>query len=33
MEVELAVEYEGTDVVATMAMDGDYQRMKLERVE
>jgi hypothetical protein len=33
MEVELVVEYEGTEVVATMAMDGDYPRMELQRVE
>jgi hypothetical protein len=33
IEVELVVEYEGTEVVATMAMDGDYPRMELQRVE
>jgi hypothetical protein len=33
MEVEITVEYEDTEVVAAMAMDGDYPRMKLERVE
>mgnify|MGYP006284919413 FL=1 len=33
MEVELLVDYEGTEVLATMAMDGDYPRMELQRVE
>ena len=33
MEVEITVEYEDTEVVAAMAMDGDYPRMKLERLE
>ncbi len=33
MEVEIVVDYEGVDVVATMAMDGDYPRMALDRVE
>jgi len=33
MEVEIVVDYEGTEVVATMSMDGDYPRMELERVE
>ena len=33
MEVEIVVDYESVDVVATMAMDGDYPRMELDRVE
>ena len=32
MEVEIAVDYDGVDVLATMAMDGDYPRMELQRV-
>ncbi|MEF8778576.1 MAG: dihydroneopterin aldolase family protein [Natronomonas sp.] len=33
MEVEITIEYEGVEVVAAMAMDGDYPRMELERIE
>jgi hypothetical protein len=33
MEVEILVDYEGTEVLATMAMDGDYPRMELQRVD
>ena len=33
MEVEITIEYEGHTVVAAMAMDGDYPRMALQRVE
>ena len=33
MEVEVVVDYRDTEVVATMAMDGDYPRMVLERVD
>lgn len=33
MEVELVVDYDGCEVVASMAMDGDYPRMRLESVE
>jgi len=33
MEVEIRIAYEGTAVVASMAMDGDYPRMVLDRVE
>lgn len=33
MEVEIAVDYRGIEVVATMAMDGDYPRMVLDRVD
>ncbi len=33
MEVEIVIDYREAEVVATMAMDGDYPRMKLERVE
>ena len=33
MEVELVIDHEGAEVVATMAMDGDYPRMRLDRVE
>jgi hypothetical protein len=33
MVVEIVVDYEDTEVVATMSMDGDYPRMELERVE
>ena len=32
MEVEIDIDYRGTRVVATMAMDGDYPRMELDRV-
>ena len=32
MEVEIDLDYRGTRVVATMAMDGDYPRMELDRV-
>ena len=33
MEVEIAIEYDDHSVVASMAMDGDYPLMKLDRVE
>ncbi len=33
MEVEIFVEYEGIRVVAVMEMDGDYPRMRLDRVD
>ncbi|MFO7925095.1 MAG: dihydroneopterin aldolase family protein [Halobacteriota archaeon] len=33
MKVEITIDYEGATVVASMAMDGDYPRMKLDRVE
>jgi len=33
MEVELTIEHEDCIVVASMAMDGDYPRMELDRVE
>lgn len=33
MEVEIVIDYREAEVVATMAMDGDYPRMELERVE
>ena len=33
MEVELVIDHDGCEVVATMAMDGDYPRMRLDRVE
>jgi len=33
MEVELRIEYDDSVVVASMAMDGDYPRMELDRVE
>ena len=33
MEVEIGIDYRGTTVVATMAMDGDYPRMELDRVD
>lgn len=33
MEVEITIEYEGHTVVAAMAMDGDYPRMELKRIE
>jgi len=33
MEVELVIDHEGAEVVATMSMDGDYPRMRLDRVE
>ena len=33
MEVEIRIEYEGHTAVASMAMDGDYPLMKLDRVE
>ncbi len=32
MEVEIAIDYEGVEVLATMAMEGGYPRMRLERV-
>ena len=32
MEVEMTIEYEGTTVDASMAMDGDYPLMELDRV-
>ena len=33
VEVEVVVDHDGCEVVATMAMDGDYPRMSLDRVE
>jgi hypothetical protein len=33
MAVEITIDYEGATVVASMAMDGDYPRMQLDRVE
>jgi hypothetical protein len=33
MTVELRIEYGDSVVVASMAMDGDYPRMELDRVE
>ncbi|WP_336136622.1 dihydroneopterin aldolase family protein [Natronomonas amylolytica] len=33
MEVEIVVDYEDTHVVAAMEMEGDYPRMRVERVE
>lgn len=33
MEVELVVDYEGCLVHASMSMDGDYPRMRVDRVE
>lgn len=33
MEVEVRIEYEGSTVVASMEMDGDYPRMELDRIE
>jgi hypothetical protein len=33
MDVEIVIDYEGATVVASMAMDGDYPRMQLDRVE
>jgi hypothetical protein len=33
MEVEIAVDYEDTHVVAVMEMDGDYPRMRVDSVQ
>ncbi|MFT4884303.1 MAG: hypothetical protein ACI8U4_001818 [Natronomonas sp.] len=33
MEVEIVIDYEDAHVVATMEMEGDYPRMRVERVE
>ena len=33
MEVEMVVEYEGTRVETSMAMDGDYPMMRVDDVE
>ena len=33
MEVELRVEHEDSVVVASMSMDGDYPKMRVDRVE
>lgn len=33
MEVEIVIDYRNTEVVAAMAMDGDYPRMVLEGVD
>ena len=32
-EAEVVVEYDGVEVVARMAMDGDYPRMRVDSVE
>ena len=32
MEVELVVDYDGTEVVASMSMEDDYPRMRLDSV-
>ncbi|MES3518127.1 MAG: dihydroneopterin aldolase family protein [Natronomonas sp.] len=32
MEVEIVVEYDGCEVVTAMSMDGDYPKMRVERV-
>jgi len=33
MEVEIVVDYEGCTVVTSMSMEGDYPRMRVDRVE
>ncbi|MFQ3320134.1 MAG: hypothetical protein ACI8UR_002362 [Natronomonas sp.] len=33
MEVELRVDHEGSLVVASMSMEGDYPRMRIDRIE
>ena len=33
VEVEVVVDHDGCEVVASMSMDGDYPRMRLDRVE
>ena len=33
MEVELVIDHDGCEVIASMTMDGDYPRMRLDRVE